>query len=502
MSALCAFFAVSGLFAQSTATERTLAARTGLQLWSLRDLINPKEGTPNVTDALDRVRDWGIVEVETAGTGNLTATEFRTQLDARGLKAVSSHAGYGALEKDLAGVIATAKTLGASYIVCPGIPHKAGEFNDAAAKKAAENFNQWAAACRAAGIQFAYHPHGFEFSPSQELPGQRVFDVLIRATDPTLMKYQMDVFWVYHAGVDPVELLKKYPDRWVTLHIKDLRKGALRAGDTGVKPGSTPPTDKVPVGTGEIDWPAVYATAESLGVKHAFIEDEGLKPLDEIPRSLAYVRALAPNNDAAWQPQPDAAGWISLDAPDAWRTYNDAGNPTRWKFANGEISSQPRAGDLATKGEFSDFELELEWKISPLGNSGVMFRVKEAPGRASHQTGPEMQVLDDANQKAGKLVIHRAGALYGLYEPSAPMAKPVGEWNQARLIQRGAHVELWLNGTKTAEAEIGSADWKARVAASKFAPWEGFAMSQRGKIVLQDHSDPVSFRHLRIRPLK
>ena len=98
----------------------------------------------------------------------------------------------------------------------------------------------------------------------------------------------MDVFWAFHGGQDPAKLLAKYPNRWVSLHLKDIRKGAV----TGLSTGGAPPTDNVAVGTGQIDWPAVIRTAQKIGVKYYFIEDETPTPLQCIPDSLKYLRGL------------------------------------------------------------------------------------------------------------------------------------------------------------------------------------------------------------------
>lgn len=256
----------------------------GLQLYSLRAQF--KDGAAG---ALDLIKPWQITEVETAGTAGLPPEQFLAMLRERGLKPVSAHVGYDRLGKDLAGTVREAQALGVAYAICPSIPHKAGSFDDEAARQAAAKFNEWGAAFKAAGIQFGYHPHGFEFSPAASGGDDKVFDVLARATDPKLVQFEMDVFWVYHAGVDPVPLLEKYPDRWVMLHLKDLRKGAPR----GPMPGSAPPPDRVAVGRGQIDWPAVLRTAEKLGVRHYFLEDETLTPLSCIPDSLAYLRQLS-----------------------------------------------------------------------------------------------------------------------------------------------------------------------------------------------------------------
>lgn len=255
----------------------------GLQLWSLR--AQTKEST---TGALDQAKAYGFTEIETAGTGSLTTDQFAAELKSRGLHAVSAHLGYDLLQKDLAGTIAAAKTLGVKFLICPSLPHGKGGFKEEDAHRVAADFNTFGEACKAAGLRFGYHPHGFEFTPTAAGGGEVVFDVLVRETKPDLVCYEMDVFWVYHAGQDPAKLLAKYPNRWVLMHVKDMRKGAL----TGFSTGSAAPTDNVAVGSGQIDWPAVLGTAQKIGVQHYLIEDETPTPLQCIPESVAYLKAL------------------------------------------------------------------------------------------------------------------------------------------------------------------------------------------------------------------
>lgn len=256
----------------------------GLQLWSLRD-----QTKTDVPAALDWVKARGITEVETAGTYNLSPEDFTKLLQERGLKAVSAHIGYEALSKDLAGSIKTAKALGVKYVMSPWIPHdRATGLTVAQARQAAADFNKWGEAFRAEGITYGYHPHGYEFVAFATEGGKTAFDILVAETKPAFVSFEMDVFWVFHAGIDPAALLKQHPTRWSLLHVKDIRKGAV----TGLSTGGAPPIDNVAVGTGQIDWPAVLAAAEQVGVKHFFIEDESPTPLVCIPDSLKYLRGL------------------------------------------------------------------------------------------------------------------------------------------------------------------------------------------------------------------
>lgn len=283
MASTLAFGVAAASVSLAANTAKVVRDNVGIQLYSLR-AMTAKEGA---IPPLDLVKSWGLKEVELAGTADLPAAEFKKLLDDRGLKPVAAHVGFSDLEKDIDAVIRDLKTLGVTYGIVPSIPHK-DDFDDAAALRAAEKFNAWAKAFQKAGLKFGYHPHGFEFRKSETPGADTVFDVLIGATDAKLVLFEMDVFWVYHAGIDPVSLLKKYPNRWVALHVKDMRKGAQR----GKILGKAPPTDKVAVGLGEIDWPKLFGVAVNLGIKHFFIEDETLSPLDNIPKSIAYMRNL------------------------------------------------------------------------------------------------------------------------------------------------------------------------------------------------------------------
>ncbi len=156
------------------------------------------------------------------------------------------------------------------------------------------------------------------------------------------------------------------------------------------------------------------------------------------------------------------------------------------------------AGDLITREQYESFELELEWKISPRGNSGVMYHVAETDG-ATYMTGPEMQVLDNA--VAGGDLSVSAGADYALHGPAADNSKPVGEWNSVRMIVDGPHVEYWMNGVQQCSYELWSDAWNEKVQNSKFKAWPEFGQRRVGHIALQDHGNPVWFRNLRIRRL-
>ena len=198
-----------------------------------------------------------------------------------------------------------------------------------------------------------------------------------------------------------------------------------------------------------------------------------------------------------------AAGWRALfdgTTTTGWRGYRRADVPDGWRVVDGAITRVGAGGDLMTTDQFGNFELALEWKVPPGGNSGVFYRVTEE-GDQTYFTGPEMQVLDDAGHADGKSRLTSAGSAYGLYPAPAAIVRPAGEWNEARIIANGAHVEHWLNGSKVVEYELWSPDWEQRVKASKFVEWPKYGRAQRGHIAIQDHGDTVAFRNIKIKVL-
>jgi sugar phosphate isomerase/epimerase len=274
-------FLLIALLALTTAGATPVADRLGLQFWSLRHDLEA-----NVSKGLDETKAFGFTRVETAGTYGLSPADFREQLTAHGLKAVSAHFPYDRLKNDLPGVIAEAKTLGVEYIVIPWLPQP--EFDADVVRAVAAEFNTWGRAIQAAGMKFAFHPHGYEFHPVPGGHGETQFDLLVSLTEPGVVSFEMDVFWVAHAGVDPAALLAKYPGRWRLLHVKDLRKG----GEVGVGTRSAPEGDHVAVGTGQLDWLSILRTAKAIGVEYYFIEDETAAPLKNIPVSVRFLQTF------------------------------------------------------------------------------------------------------------------------------------------------------------------------------------------------------------------
>ncbi|HZE97318.1 MAG TPA: DUF1080 domain-containing protein [Planctomycetota bacterium] len=198
------------------------------------------------------------------------------------------------------------------------------------------------------------------------------------------------------------------------------------------------------------------------------------------------------------------AGWKLLfdgKTTEGWKGYKKDKVSDGWKIVDGALSTKGKSGDICTVEEFGDFEFQIDWKISPGSNSGIMYRVAETHG-APYETGPEYQVLDDDKHPDGKNPLTSAGSIYAVYPPAKKTAKPVGEWNRTKIVCKGPHVEHWLNGEKVAEAEIGSEDWNTRVAKSKWAKVTSYGKETKGKIDLQDHGDAVEYKNIKILVLK
>lgn len=186
-----------------------------------------------------------------------------------------------------------------------------------------------------------------------------------------------------------------------------------------------------------------------------------------------------------------------------WRAFRGYDFPAKgWTIDGGtlHVNAKGGGGDLVTVEQYSSFDFRFAWKVSEGANSGIMFLVSEKE-QYPWQTGPEYQVLDDQKHHDGKEPKTSAGSLYALVAPVDKVTKPVGEWNEGRIVLDGAHLEHWLNGKKVLEAEVGSEAWTKLVAGSKFASMPGFGKESRGVIALQDHGDEVWFKDLRIKDL-
>ena len=202
--------------------------------------------------------------------------------------------------------------------------------------------------------------------------------------------------------------------------------------------------------------------------------------------------------------------WVKLfdgKSFDGWRNWKKEGLSDKWKIEDGAMTlTEKGGGDIITTKMYGDFILELEWKISEKGNSGIMYHVREGNSYCCpYITGPEIQVLDDERHPdsfAGSEGNHKAGSLYDLLPPSDLKAvKPAGEWNKVRIVIQNGRGESWLNGKKVVDFPTKGPEWDAMVAKSKFKNWADFGKFDTGHIALQDHGDKVWYRNIRIKEL-
>lgn len=243
----------------------------GLQLYTVRDLF---QKDPVAT--LEAVARIGYREVEFGGGGYdaMDANMLRQTMDRLGLKAPSVHIGYDALLRNFDASVAMAKTLGAGTVVLPYMTDE--HRNEAAWQVALPNFNRFATDLKSAGLGFAYHNHDFEFT--NRPGGVSLYDRLLRETDPALVKAELDLYWVTHAGVDTAALIDRLGRRLYAFHVKDTRADGSMAA----------------VGAGKTDFARLFRLKGAAGVRHYYVEnDQAPAPyLPDITTSFRTLRAL------------------------------------------------------------------------------------------------------------------------------------------------------------------------------------------------------------------
>jgi sugar phosphate isomerase/epimerase len=253
-------------------------APLGVQTYTFR------RSFPNdVAKTLDTIQMMGFTEIE-GGSNRMTPEEFKKLCSDRGITIPSTGVGYEQLVRGPDTVAWRAKALGASYVMTAWIPHTNGNFNLENAKMAVADFNRVGKILKENGITFCYHAHGYEFQP---YGNGTLLDYIITNTNPEYVSFEMDIMWIHFGGGNPVELLKKYGNRWKLMHLKDLRKGTKKD-----LTGLTSPENDVVIGTGELDIPAILREAKKAGIKHYFIEDESSNVIGQVPQSIAYLKSL------------------------------------------------------------------------------------------------------------------------------------------------------------------------------------------------------------------
>lgn len=253
----------------------------GVQAYTFRNHF-PK----GVEQTLDIIKNLGFTELEGGPQKGQTPQEFKKMCDDRGISIPSTGCGFEELRDNPQAVADKAKALGAKYVMCAWIPHKGNDFTLEDTKKAVEVFNAGGKVLAENGLIFCYHDHGYEFRPHED---GTYMDYLIKNTNPKYVSFEMDVLWTIHGGgaASPEQLLKKYGNRWKLMHVKDLKKGII-----GDKSGHEPAENDVVLGTGQANWKKILTLAKKAGIEHYFIEDESEKELENIPKSLEFLKSL------------------------------------------------------------------------------------------------------------------------------------------------------------------------------------------------------------------
>ncbi|MBT9330397.1 sugar phosphate isomerase/epimerase family protein [Paracidobacterium acidisoli] len=261
--------------------RRALAAThipIGVQLYTVRNL------TDQLPDVLKQIRAIGYDEVEAfSGLYSRSAAELLGMVQAAGLRMPSGHFNYDGLSDKFD----YAKQLGLKWIVCPIITRKLWDSAEGF-KAAAKQFNAWGKQAKAQGQRFAFHNHDYEF---KEFGGKTGYDVLIDETDPELVFFEIDCYWVAQAGHDPLKLLDRLGHRARLLHLKDRKPGFPPSNDM-----SASSAHFAPVGQGNIDWKPILALGQRLHVEHYFVEQDNTygHPIESIRSSYQYLRPLLP----------------------------------------------------------------------------------------------------------------------------------------------------------------------------------------------------------------
>lgn len=204
-----------------------------------------------------------------------------------------------------------------------------------------------------------------------------------------------------------------------------------------------------------------------------------------------------------------AEGWTLLfdgQSTKGWHSYGKD-TVTGWTVEDGVLialgEEGEAGGDLISNAQYESFELSLDWKLSPEGNSGFLFHVVEAPDTygAASDTGPEYQLIDDEGYPQPLERWQKTGSNYAMHEAASVPTRPVGAWNHSRILVDGAHVEHWLNGEQVVSYELWTEDWRRRVQEGKWQDYPDYGKARQGHIALQDHNSKVWFRNVKIRPL-
>lgn len=252
----------------------------GLQMGSVG-----KQAKADLPGTLKKLNEWGIRELEGGLPQGMQAADYLKMLKENNLTLVAVGAGFEDLDKDPQKVIDRAKSLGAKQVICYWIPHDGDNFTIEDAKKGVAVFNKAGELLSKNGLTLGYHAHGYEFRPYEN---GTLFDYIAANLDPRFANFQMDVFWIKQSGTDPVVLLNKYPNRFISMHLKDRLKGMPDSnnGRADVEKAN------VVLGTGDVNIEAIVKAGHKAGIKHYFIEDESSRQFEQVPQSAEYLKTI------------------------------------------------------------------------------------------------------------------------------------------------------------------------------------------------------------------
>lgn len=252
----------------------------GLQMGSVG-----KQARADLPGTLKKLNEWGIRELEGGLPQGMQAADYLKLLKENNLTLVAVGSNFDSLAVNPQKIADRAKALGAKQVICYWIPHTGDDFTIENAKRGVEVFNKAGEVLAKNGLALGYHAHGYEFRPYEN---GTLFDYLAKNLDPRYANFQMDVFWIKQSGTDPVALLKKYPDRFISMHLKDRLKGMPDSnnGRADVEKAN------VVLGTGDVDIEAIVRAGHKAGIKHYFIEDESSRQWDQVPQSAAYLKTI------------------------------------------------------------------------------------------------------------------------------------------------------------------------------------------------------------------
>lgn len=274
--ALLLFFQIS----MAQPFGKTLKETPGIVSYTYRNSFQK-----DVAATLDTIKRLGITNIEFSNLFGKTAREIKSLLDERGMRCTSFGVSYADAIGKSVEVGENAKTLGATYVRVAWIPHEGVAMPFETIQKAAGDFNTVGKFLKENfQLTFCYHNHGYEFVPYEK---GTLFDYLAANTNPEFVSFELDIVWAFLPGYDPAELIKKYPQRFKLMHVKDIRKGVQ--GDAS---GKISTDSNVALGTGQINVASIIKAAKKSSIQYYYIEDESNKVNAQVPVSLAYLKKL------------------------------------------------------------------------------------------------------------------------------------------------------------------------------------------------------------------